>query len=928
MPTKTPKNLKLSNDQRWCQWCAAVKSFRRFDKHLESCERDYYAKNPKSSKGNAKSHQDALDNQDQQQGLSGQHQINRAVDIEMHYDMSSNAVPASYIEIRHHLHSGKRASTIISLENAEDGLSPNSLPRCLPPTPSAKPWAPFRTRADFEFVEEMVHEAVRTETVSKLLSGFNGRWASETYITIKNHADFQDSLAAARHFGVQFQEEEIMHTFRGQEYHFKFRYRDPWKWILDILTDPMLSESIMWYPVEKYLHQGSRITRLYDELNSGTRWWEIQDTLPHEFGMPHVYLPLHLWLDKSSVAKTVSKHPIILRPGFLSSLICNGSGNGGGVLIGYMVIVGDTNNNTESETEDDSLNSVEYAQFKREIYHKVCERILRTLRQKSHNGEAVTCGDKITRVVYPGFLIDAVDGEEGYCVCGARGVKANHPCAHCLVYKGELHKLSDRFTPRTQNTMISIYNQAIQASSPTARQTILKNNGLHLVENTFWAIANSDPYLAYSYDMLHAFDSGEWGKHQWPLFRDKLTPPQKAQLTRNMKQMPRWRGLKHFEKVATIEFADGNDFRDILKCILPCILNALPKDSPVVHAIRLCGIIRATASLNPISEEQIEYLEKCLPRYEQICSRLSADFGKNYNYPKHHGLLHLPEDLRAKGSTINYTTRPGEGFQQEVQQAYDQTNFKNTEIQMTQIDENQEAIARIRTSVDIYDKFMNDTLQEQNITDGDECPTLIDSSGHWSLGSPLPLMSVRRYALQHVGTPGFRHFERKLLSFLSAHVDAQVKPLEPLQITPYQCLYLSYRSVEDWQEKRDTLRCNPDFHGKPRYDCVVINTNPVTFGRILALFSSYGPGPAKMRHDIALIRKLQPSSWKPKTEWDGSKVFEEKDVDFFLLKYFIRGCHFIPTFDGSGKRFYLNDLVDGDAFLRFFLDEQLSQSQI
>lgn len=54
-------------------------------------------------------------------------------------------------------------------------------------------------------------------------------------------------------------------------------------------------------------------------------------------GGPHVFLPLHLWLDKSNVAKTVVKHPMILRPGFLPHSIRNGSGNGGGVLIAYMV---------------------------------------------------------------------------------------------------------------------------------------------------------------------------------------------------------------------------------------------------------------------------------------------------------------------------------------------------------------------------------------------------------------------------------------------------------------------------------------------------------------------------------------------------------------------------------------------------------------
>lgn len=44
----------------------------------------------------------------------------------------------------------------------------------------------------------------------------------------------------------------------------------------------------------------------------------------------------------------------------------------------------------------------------------------------------------------------------------------------------------------------------------------------------------------------------------------------------------------------------------------------------------------------------------------------------------HHALA----DLRWKGCIDNYSTRPGEGFQQEVKQAYHQTNYKNVEIQV------------------------------------------------------------------------------------------------------------------------------------------------------------------------------------------------------------------------------------------------------
>ncbi|KIJ47870.1 hypothetical protein M422DRAFT_248461 [Sphaerobolus stellatus SS14] len=183
-------------------------------------------------------------------------------------------------------------------------------------------------------------------------------------------------------------------------------------------------------------------------------------------------------------------------------------------------------------------------------------------------------------------------------------------------------------------------------------------------------------------------------------------------------------------EVTAVDFADDNNYRDILKCILPCIVDILPRDSVVVQAIRLCGIIRTIASLNPVSDEQIEYLEKCLPKYEAICLCLSLDLDKNYNYPKHHTLLHLTEDLRAKGSTIRKS-------------------------RSLKIDENQEAIAQIRTAVDIHDKLMEESVQEQNITDGDECPTPITSKDHWSLDSPLSSILANKYELEHAERKGF-----------------------------------------------------------------------------------------------------------------------------------------------------------------------------
>ena len=41
------------------------------------------------------------------------------------------------------------------------------------------------------------------------------------------------------------------------------------------------------------------------------------------------------------------------------------------------------------------------------------------------------------------------------------------------------------------------------------------------------------------------------------------------------------------------------------------------------------------------------------------------------------------QDIREKGTTDNSSTRTGEGFQQEAAQAYEQTNMKNAEHQVS-----------------------------------------------------------------------------------------------------------------------------------------------------------------------------------------------------------------------------------------------------
>ncbi|KAF8582420.1 hypothetical protein K439DRAFT_1351404 [Ramaria rubella] len=244
-----------------------------------------------------------------------------------------------YIKVLHHPHSGKSSATVIPLDRPIPTTQLNQSPFTACKS-DCKPWAPFRNCANFEFAEEAVTQGFHAETVDKLLAGYHGHWASHTNLMLHTNKDLQKYCAAACKFVVQFQDGEVTHEYQGKEHTFRFKFRDPWEWLHDILTDSTLSESIMWYPVEKYLHNGPKITRIFDELNSGTEWWDIQvRRFASRNSLPHCFLPLDLWIDKSNVSKTVTKHPIILHLGFLPSLIRNGSGNGGRVLVSYMPVI-------------------------------------------------------------------------------------------------------------------------------------------------------------------------------------------------------------------------------------------------------------------------------------------------------------------------------------------------------------------------------------------------------------------------------------------------------------------------------------------------------------------------------------------------------------------------------------------------------------
>lgn len=211
---------------------------------------------------------------------------------------------------------------------------------------------------------------------------------------------------------------------------------------------------------------------------------------------------------------------------------------------------------------------------------------------------------------------------------------------------------------------------------------------------------------------------------------------------------------------------------------------------------------------------------------------------------------------------------------------------------MTRIDENKEAFARIRMAVNEYDAACRQEDEDEDDQDSD--PTDLDEVTnhlHWSLGSPLPSMTAEAAEREMRGGPHSKKFCARLRTFLSEFaVQRPISQDEPIivrftlqlnhlltilyQIRRYRCLKLRYQSHENWTEEVDILRCNPKFHNNARYDYVLVNndSDDLRCAHLLDVFRcSLSDGAS---HDIALVHMLKPSKWRPKTKWDGYRVYE------------------------------------------------------
>jgi len=140
-----------------------------------------------------------------------------------------------------------------------------------------------------------------------------------------------------------------------------------------------------------------------------------------------------------------------------------------------------------------------------------------------------------------------------------------------------------------------------------------------------------------------------------------------------------------------------------------------------------------------------------------------------------------------------------------------------------------------------------------------------------------------------------------------------------IQITEYMLVKVGYESIVNWETKTDYLRCNPKFHGNPRYDFVIVD---LPRGRVFAqLACIFICRIANHDYRLALIQTLEKSTRQSTKAVDRElsilrwHIRARSRCEVVPLDSIVRGAVLLEDTKNKGDYFVI-DTLDGDMFLR------------
>ncbi|KAF8217280.1 hypothetical protein K438DRAFT_1954122 [Mycena galopus ATCC 62051] len=790
------------------------------------------------------------------------------------------------------------------------------------PSTNPQPWLPFRSRLDFEVAEFAQENMLNRVATNKLIALIRRCGANLKDFTIENFEDMNKQWEAASTKCTDFEKYEVRVPYKGTPQSFEMYARPLWNWTLDLIQDSRLAPCFVWDAVKMYRHDGTFFVRFWNEPWTADAYWQLQSLLPKSI---HAKLcPYIIYADKSKLSSfgTQKAYPIIARLSNMVVGIRNGNEWGGGQIVGELPVV--TDDTAES-------GKTGYVNFKHAVWHAAFFKLLESIAVHSKTGIWVKCGDGVERQLFPLVLILVADYEEASVMTLIRGLGGNHPCPVCLVRKDEQSDLTIVSELRTAQNSREAVEEA-RFLSAEAGENLLKNLGLRKVDNVFWKVAYSDPHHAISFDRLHSHHSGLWGDHLFGQIKLHLLnrgDHQAAKLDQQFNKLPRWRNLNHFQTVTNISFNDGSKHEDIAKLmiytshniltdklglsLLACVRSYLELD---IYA----GLEIHTAKTVTAGRRILQKFGQQLKEYRDACAGTVFE-DKNWDFPKAHLHQHLFDDIERKGVTKNFTTKIDESMHGPVRAAYlRKTNFKNVQPQILRSLHRRMVGKYIRDQLNDLDVFLDDDPESVP-------PPDLETLGNVVVGAKRPLISFLALEAAMKNDPAFVRFRLRFADFINVFLPAhghalpggkRVVFVPDQEITPYQFLKVFFKSLDNWLDDADFLRCNPSFHNRERYDAALVKTTSGNiFVRLVYVFT------CKLEeqvHPFALMQALDVGIGQRSAKDKALGLYrvgqkERRKCEFISVHSIICGALLAPDFAKKGD-YLVVDILDADMYFR------------
>ncbi|KAI6151572.1 hypothetical protein BKA82DRAFT_169619, partial [Pisolithus tinctorius] len=209
------------------------------------------------------------------------------------------------------------------------------------------------------------------------------------------------------------------------------------------------------------------------------------------------------------------------------------------------------------------------------------------------------------------------------------------------------------------------------------------------------------------WDRLHANCVGNFGNHLWGELLRILKKMGKVE--QNLNAIPCWHGLNHFKEVLSVSYTDGQKFEDLSKALqVSCqapILLTFPEQIIIFichdifpHEMEKDGYLLLHCLCTYIEFDMYTMLrlhtthtlaagQEVLATFNSLIQKYAEKMqhtGKNWNFPKNHIHMHVFNNIKAKGVTHNFNTKPNENMHGPLKEAYQkQTNFKDIAQQVS-----------------------------------------------------------------------------------------------------------------------------------------------------------------------------------------------------------------------------------------------------